>query len=103
MQTTCQPSAEYPCLDCEAAANEHDVHPFFDRPSWQDGYGRGYQEGRLDGERLAALALRTELRSQLGTLRHDLQLHLRHDLETPGAVVATVLQMVQDGDSEGGV
>ena len=45
--------AGYPCLDCEDAAEAHNVHPFFDRPSWREGFQRGYEEGRRDGEHLA--------------------------------------------------
>ena len=28
MQTDASPSVDYPCLDAEAAAEAHDVHPF---------------------------------------------------------------------------
>jgi hypothetical protein len=95
MQTECRPSVDYPCLSCEDAAEEHDVHPFFDLPSWQDGYGRGYEEGRLDGEHLAEKALRADLLFRLATMADDLRLGLRHDLETPLEVLHQVARLVE--------
>ena len=58
MQTDGTPCMDYPCLDCEDAATDHEVHPFYDVPSWREGFARGYEEGRIDGDHLAARALR---------------------------------------------
>ena len=96
MQTDCTPSVEYPCLDCECAAEAHEVHPFFDRPSWQEGFARGYEEGRVDGEHLAAQALRSELLYQLQVMESDVRLGLRHDLETPHAVLQAVTWLIEE-------
>ena len=90
MQRDCTPSADYPCLDCERAADAHDVHPFFDLPSWQDGFTRGYQDGRIDGEHLAAKALRADLLQHLRAMVSDVRLGLRHDLATPLDVLHAV-------------
>jgi hypothetical protein len=97
MQTDCRPSADYPCLDCESAADAHEVHPFFDQPSWREGYGRGYEEGRLDGEHLAARALRTALVHHLQQVAGDVRFGLRHDLMTPLDVLQAVEWFITDG------
>ena len=64
--------------------------------SWREGFARGYEEGRLDGEHLAAQALRSELLGQLSTLTGAVRLGLRHDLETPQAVLQAVARLVED-------
>ena len=96
MQTDCRPGADYPCLDCERAADDHEVHPFYDRPSWEEGFARGYEEGRSDGEHLAEKALRTELLHHLQQVVCDVRLGLRHDLQTPLDVLHWVEQFTLD-------
>jgi hypothetical protein len=95
MQTDVGLDMDYPCLDCESAADAHDVHPFFDRPSWQDGYARGYVDGRSDGEHLREQALRAQVAQHLRTLECDLRLRLRHDLDTPLEVLQTIARLVE--------
>jgi hypothetical protein len=89
------PSPDYPCLDCEASANQHDVPQCFDLPSWREGFARGYEEGRLDGAYLATEALRAELVEHLRQVAYDVRLGLRHDLATPLAVVAALAAEVR--------
>ena len=96
MQTDASPSVDYPCLDAEAAAEAHDVHPFYDKPSWREGYARGYEEGRIGGERVGEQRLRSELFSPLQAMACDVCLGLRHDLETPHAVLHAVARLVED-------
>jgi hypothetical protein len=89
-------SAYYPDLVAEQAAEDHDIHPFFDRLSWQEGFARGYQSGREDGEHLERESLRAALLSALHVMAGDLYLRLRHDLETPLDVVHAVARMIED-------
>ena len=96
LQTDCRPSVDYPCLDCKRAAEDHEVHPFFDRPSWQDGYGRGYTDGRIDGEHLVQQALRTDLLQQLQAMAWDVRFGFRYDLETPLGVIRAVTLLIED-------
>ena len=83
-------------MDAERAANAHEVHPFVDLPSWREGFARGYEEGRIDGEHLAKKALRTELLHQLQSMVCDVRLGLRHDLATPLAVLHAVAWLIED-------
>jgi hypothetical protein len=89
------PSLVYPCMDTEAAAEGCEMHPFFDPPSWRDGFARGYAEGRTDGEHLAAQALRADLLQHLQTLAGDLRLGLRHDMTTPLEAVCAMTHLVE--------
>jgi hypothetical protein len=92
--------AYYPDLVAEEAASKHAVHPFFDLLSWQEGYARGYEDGRGDGEHLSEQALRTKLLSFLDVMAGDLYLTLRHDLETPLDVVHAVALFVERGKGD---
>ena len=78
------------------AADDHEVHPFYDAPSWQEGFARGYEDGRVDGEHLAEKALRADLLEQLSQAAGDLRLGLRHALETPLAAVHWVERLIED-------
>jgi len=80
MQTECRPSVDYPCLDCEAAAEAHDVHPFFDRPSWQDGFARGHSDGFATGHYGGVRAVCSDLLSHVRCFSIDLHLGLYGDL-----------------------
>ena len=96
MQTDCTPSGDYPCLDCESAADAHEMHPFYDAPSWREGFARGYEEGRVDGEHLATQALRADLLQHLQQVVCDVRLGLRHDLATPLDVLHVVEGLIED-------
>ena len=96
MQTDASPSVDYLCLDCETAAEAHEVHPFFDVPSWREGFARGYEEGRLDGERVGEQRLRSDLLEHLQVLAWDVRLDLQADLETPLGVIRAVARFVED-------
>jgi hypothetical protein len=89
------PDEGYPCRDCADAADEHEVHPLFDPLSWREGFARGYEEERIDGEHLGHQALRADLLHQLATLVCDVRLGLRHDLGTPQAVLHQVAGLVE--------
>ena len=83
MQTDASPSVDYPCLDAEAAAEAHDVHPFM--TSRAGGKATRGEEGRIGGERVGEQRLRSELSPPLQAMACDVCLGLRHDLETPHA------------------
>ena len=74
------PDEGYPCLDCERAADAHEVYPFLTCPAGRTALRRGYEEGRTDGEHLATQALRADLLQHLQQVVCDVRLGLRHDL-----------------------
>ena len=96
MQTDCRESVDYPCLDCECAAEAHEVHPFFDLPSWRDGFVMGYENGRVDGEHVAAQTLRADLLQHLQVMACDLRLGLQHDMKTPLGVLQAMEWLIEE-------
>ena len=78
------------------AAEDHEVYPFFDLPSWREGFARGYEEGLSDGEHVAEKALRSDLLYNLPVMVCDVRLGLRHDLETPLDVLHAVEGLIVD-------